>query len=129
VSAAPTLAGETVSISCLADPTVGHGLFRLENPGPEPLLASVESARFDSGSERRPLPELHLYDLDRGRPLDSGTLALAARSSVRFLVGFPSFSYAPPAGEDAAVRLVLRAGGRRLEARSPIELEQRKPLL
>jgi hypothetical protein len=123
----PTLTGEPVEISYVADPHVGRGEFVLANPGPAPLSASVETAWFEADAQRRPLSGVTVFDLDHDQTLDAHALRVEAGDTLRFWLGFPRIAYEPQVGEAAAVGLRLRAGDTLLEARSPVRFLRRWP--
>ena len=83
------LRGVPVTVSYVADPAVGRGEFALDNEGDAPLSAAVVEAWLDRDGHRLPLPGVSLFDLGTEQAVDSADLAVPARSTRRFLVGFP----------------------------------------
>jgi len=124
---APTLTGETVTITYTADPKAGHGQFLLANPGSTAVSASVDSVWFEAGTQKQALSGISIFDPDHNQTLDAHDLRVPAGATLRFWVGFPPIAHEPAFGESTAVGLVLRIGGEVLEARSPLQYVRRWP--
>jgi hypothetical protein len=122
------LIGETVTVSYVADPSIGRGQFRLENAQTAPITASVVSAWLELGDNQRPLTGISVFDLDHDQALDPDHFEVGAESTLRFLMGFPVVAYEPRFGEATAVGLRLNVDGTELTARSLIEFIRRLPL-
>lgn len=122
-----TLNGETVDISYVSDPAIGHGAFRLSNAGDAAISAAVTAAWLELGSQRRPLDHFTIYDLSQERMIDPKHLQVGAKATLGFLLGFPSLAYEPAFGESAAVGATLSAGGVEVTARSPLRFVRRIP--
>lgn len=123
----PRLIGETVTISYVADPSIGYGQFRLENRGAVAVTAAVESAWLELGGHRQPLAGVTVFDLDQDRMVDPESFEVDAEATVRFLVGFPRVAHEPRFGESSAVGLRLNVNGAELQALSLIEFVRRIP--
>ena len=121
------LGGETVTVSYIADPSVGHGQFRLENYGTAAVMASVTSAWLELGTHRQPLPAITVYNLDHEQTLDPESFRVDAGATMRFLIGFPEFAYEPHFGESTAVGLRLKVHGAEIQALSPVKFVRRHP--
>jgi hypothetical protein len=120
------LAGEPVTVSGVADLMAGHGRFRLENPGPDPVHAAVESAWLDVGGRTRPLVPASVFDVERDAAHDPGGFEVAP-GTMTFLLGFPQVPNQAGAGEETSVGLRLAIDGAIVEGRSPIVFERRIP--
>lgn len=120
------LTGEPVTVSGVADLAVGHGRFRLENPGPSPVRAAVEAAFLAMGDDRRELTPATVFDVDRDVAHEPGGFEVAP-GAFTFMLGFPAVPDARGPGEEAAVVLRLSVDGATLEASSPVRLERRIP--
>jgi hypothetical protein len=125
--AGPQLIGETVIISYLANPSVGHGQFRLENPGDVVMTVTVEEAWLEFGGRRQVLSSITLFDLDQEQPLNPTGFTVDKKATVTFLLGFPSVTYEPRFGEPSAVGLRLGINGIHLHALSPLKFVRRIP--
>jgi hypothetical protein len=123
----PQLIGETVTVSYVADPSVGHGQFRLENRGVVTVTAALESARLQLGAHRQPLVGITVYDLDQEQMVNPESFKVDVGTTMRFLVGFPKVAYEPRFGESTAVELLLKVDGATLQALSPIKFVRRVP--
>lgn len=121
------LIGETVIVSYVADPSVGHGQFRLENRGAVAVVAAVESAWLEFGAHRQPLAEVTVFDLDQEQTVNPGGFKVEARATVTFMLGFPKVAYEPRFGESSAVGVRLSVNGAELQALSPIVFQRRIP--
>jgi hypothetical protein len=121
------LAGEPVTISGVGDLAVGHGRFRVDNPGSAPLRAAVDSLWLEVGGTTRPLEAATVFDADRDQALDPSAFEVPPGTKT-LLVGFPPVTDDAPAGQETAVGLRLSAGGATAEARSPIVFQRRIPL-
>lgn len=121
------LRGVPVTVSYVADPAVGRGEFALDNEGDAPLSAAVVEAWLDRDGDRLPLPGVSLFDLGTEQAVESADLAVPARSTRRFLVGFPRVAVDGPVPAATTVGLRVRVGDLELEAASPIRLERRIP--
>jgi hypothetical protein len=121
------LIGETVTISYVADPSMGHGQFRLENHGDTAVIATVESAWLELGGRRLPLDSISMFDLDKDRMASPDSFEVGAKATMKFLIGFPAISHEPPFGESSAVGLRMRVNGNELQALSPIKFVRRIP--
>ena len=123
----PQLIGETVTVSYVADPSVGHGRFRLENHEAVAVTAAVESAWLELGGHRQPLAGITVFDLDQDRMVNPASFRIDAEATVTFMLGFPKVAYEPRFGESSAVGLRLSVNGAELQALSPIVFEPRIP--
>ena len=123
----PRLIGETVTVSYVADPSIGHGQFLLENYEAYAVTASVESAWLELGTQRHPLTGISVYDLDREQAVNPKSFNVGAGVTMKFLVGFPKLAYDPRFGEFTAVNLRLNVNDAELQALSPIVFERRIP--
>jgi hypothetical protein len=123
----PQLIGETVTVSYVADPSVGHGQFRLENQGTTAVTASVESAWLEIGVYQQPLSGVTVFDLDQDQMVNPDSFKVGAGGTMRFLVGFPVVAHEPRFGESTAVGLRLTVNGAELTALSPIKFVRRIP--
>ncbi len=121
------LVGETVEISYVTDPVIGHGQFRLENRGLNAVSAAVESAWLTLGARRQSLTEVSVYVTGEEQTVDSQNFEVKAQEALNFLLGFPAVAYNPAFGESVAVGLRLQADGVELEAFSPITFVRRLP--
>ena len=121
------LTGETVTLNYLADPSLGHGQFRLENRGESSVSASVQSAWLEFGERRQPLEGITVYDLDQEQMVDPQNFKIEAKATLRFLVGFPAVAHEPAFGESTAVGVRMRVDGAEVEAQSPIKFIRRVP--
>jgi hypothetical protein len=121
------LIGEAVTVSYVADPSVGYGQFRLENLGDNAVTAAVQSAWLKLGARQQPLADITVFDLDQERMVNPESYKVDAKAIVRFLVGFPSFAHEPRFGESIAVGLRLSVNSAELQAQSPIEFVRRIP--
>jgi hypothetical protein len=120
------LEGEEVTVSGVGDLAVGHGQFRLENPGADAVQAAVESAWLDVGDRQIPLVPATVFDLERDVALDPGGFDVEP-GTMSFLLGFPRMPNQAGPAEQTSVGLRLAVDGSTLEARSPIRLERRIP--
>ncbi len=123
----PQLIGEAVTVSYVADPSMGHGQFRLENHGDIAVIATVESAWLELGERRLSLDRISVFDLDKDRMVNPDSFEVGAKATMKFLIGFPAISYEPPFGESSAVGLRIRVNGNELKALSPIKFVRRIP--
>lgn len=121
------LTGETVTVSYVADPSMGHGQFRLENQGAVAVTAAVESASLEFGGHQQPLSGITVFDLDQDQMVDPDSFKVDAGKTMRFLVGFPVVAHEPRFGESIAVGLRLTVNGAELTALSPIKFVRRFP--
>jgi len=121
------LVGETVTISYVADPSVGHGEFRLENSGDVAVTAAVESAWLELGARRQPLADVTVFDLDQDQMVNPKSFKVDAKTTLKFLVGFPRVTYEPRFGESSALGLRLNINGTELQALSPLKFVRRIP--
>ena len=121
------LIGETVTVSYIVDPSVGHGQFRLENYGTAAVMAAIESAWLELGAHRQPLSGITVYNLDHEQMVNPESFKVDAGATMRFLVGFPEVVYEPRFGESTGVGLRLSADGVDLQALSPVVFVRRHP--
>lgn len=121
------LIGETVTVSYVADPAVGHGQFRLENHGSGAVMAAVKSVWLELGGRQQPLTGITVFDLDQEQMVNSESFNVDAGETMRFLIGFPVVTHEPRFGESAAVSLRLNVNSSELSALSPIEFVRRIP--
>lgn len=122
------LSGETVTISYVTDPSVGHGRFLLENDEAIAATATVKSTWLELGEHRWVFSEVTVFDSDQERMVNPENFTIPAKSTLTFLVGFPKVVHEPRFGESAAVGLKLNVNGVELQALSPIKFERRIPL-
>jgi len=122
-----SLAGETVDISYVSDPKIGHGSFRLSNAGDTAVSVGVVAAWLELGSQRKPLDQFTVFDLAKEHMVDPKHFEVGATASLGFLLGFPTMAYEPGFGESAAVGVTLSAGGAEVTARSPLRFVRRMP--
>lgn len=123
----PKLIGETVLVNYIADPSIGHGQFRLENHGAEVMVAIVKSAWLEIGGQDQPIADVTIFDLNQDQMIDPENFKIGAGKTVTFLIGFPRVSHEPCFGESSAVGLRLRVNGIELQAFSPIKFLRRIP--
>jgi hypothetical protein len=71
-------------VSYVADPLMGHGQFRLENPGAVAVIASVGSAWLELGGPRQPLSGITVFDLNQDHMLDVEGFRVDAEASMTF---------------------------------------------
>lgn len=121
----PELVGETVTLSVVGEFRVGHGRFRLGNPGSEPVHAKVEGLWFEVDGQRTPLVLGSVHDLQLGINLDPLDIELAPGQTLTVLIGFPPFVHEPHAQESSAVVVSVAIDGRALEASSALRFERR----
>lgn len=118
------LVGETVTESGLGDLHAGHGQFRLENPGPEPVDVTLDELWLEVGDRKDTIEAVSVFQTDTDTQLDPA--GFSARSgATNFLVGFRSVADPTGPGERLSVGLRLMAGETALEARSPVVFERR----
>ena len=122
-----SLTGETVDISYVSDPQIGHGEFRLNNPGDSQVVAAIASAWLELGDQRKPLPRFTVFDLAQEHMVDPQHVQVGPKTTLGFLLGFPSMSYEPRFGESAAVGVKLTANGTEVTATSPLKFVRRIP--
>ena len=121
------LVGETVTVSYVADPAMGHGQFRLHNHGATAATASVASAWLELGGDRRPLADITVFDLEQEQMVNPDNFKVDGTKTLGFLLGFPRVAHEPRFGESSAVGLRLRVDGAELQALSPIKFVRRVP--
>lgn len=121
------LIGEMVTVSYVADPSFGHGKFRLENHDAVTVEAAVESAWLELGERVQSLADVSIFDLSQDQMVNPKSLKVDAGAIMNFLVGFPRIAYEPHFGEVVNVGLRLRVNGVKLEALSPIKFVHRIP--
>lgn len=121
------LIGESVTVSYVADPSLGHGQFRLENHGNTAVMAAVKSAWLELGARIQPVVDVTLYDLAQEQMINPDGFKIEAGATKRFLIGFPKFIYEPNFGEKTNVGLRLTINGDELQAFSSIVFERRIP--
>ena len=121
------LTGEAVTVSYVADPSVGHGKFRLENRGAVAVTVAVESAWLELGEHLQSLERISVFDLDEDRSLGSESFRVEAGTTVTFLLGFPKIAYEPRFGESTTVGLRLSVSGAEIQALSPLRFIRRIP--
>ena len=121
------LIGETVTVSYVADPSMGYGRFRLENCGTVAVTAVVESVWLELGEHRQPLTDITVFDLEQEQMVNPAGFKVDAEATLSFLVGFPRIAYEPRFGESVAVGLRLRVNDAALQAKSPIQFVRRIP--
>ena len=121
------LIGETVTVSYVANPSMSHGQFRLENHGAGNVTAAVESVWLELGEDRQPLPVFTLFDLDQDKIRNPESLTIDAGETIRFLIGFPVIVHEPRFGESTTVGLRIKVNGTVLETQSPIRFVRRIP--
>lgn len=119
--------GETVTLSYVADPVVGHGQFRLENHGTDAVMATIKSAWLERGGQQQPIDSVTLFDLNQDQMINPENFKVAADATFPFLVGFPQVAYEPRPGESCAVILQVSINDIVLEASSPIKFVRRIP--
>lgn len=124
---APSLSGETVVVSYLADLQVGHGAFLLENPRNAPGWARVTGAWLVQGDERTPLPGVSVFDRDTERALDPDALPLPPEGRLRFFLGFPPVAVVPRRDQPVGVELTVDVEGVAITAVSRLQLVRRIP--
>jgi hypothetical protein len=122
-----SLAGETVDISYVSDPKIGHGSFRLSNAGDAAVSAGVVAAWLELGNQRKPLDQFTVFDLAKEHMVDPKHFEVGAKARLGFLLGFPTLAYEPGFGESAAVGVTLSAGGAEVTALSPLRFVRRMP--
>jgi hypothetical protein len=122
-----SLTGETVNISYVSDPAIGHGEFRLNNAGDTPIVAAVSAAWLELGDQHKPLAQFTVFDLAQEHMVDPHHVEVGPKTSLGFLLGFPSMSYEPRFGESAAVGVKLTANGTEVTAMSPLKFIRRIP--
>ncbi len=116
------LTGGTVTVSTPDARKVSQGLFRLENQEAAQFHGSFNLAWLEFGSGRQVLlPEVIVYELSLGQPLDPQGFTIGAQASLHIEVNFEESPYEPDFGECTAVGLRLEVGGVVLEALSPVE--------
>src|SRR5712691_4238223 len=120
-----SLIGSTVVVNYVADPSFGHGQFRLENRGVVAVTAAVAAGWLELGDRQEPLARVTVFDLDQDRMVDPSSFSVEAGATMSFLLGFPERVYEPRFGESVAVGLRLGANGVELQARSRIEYVRR----
>ncbi len=124
VSSTPDLqlTGGTVTIITPGAHEVAQGMFRLENRDGGQLLGTFDTAwlEFERGRQVL-LPEVIVYELSRGLPLDPQRFTIGAQASLPIEIDFVEPAYEPDFGECTAVGLRLEVGGVVLEALSPVE--------
>ncbi len=120
------LAGEPVAVSGMGDLAVGHGRFRVENPGPAPARAAVDALWLEVGDRTRPLEAATVFDADRDAALDPAGFDVPPGATT-VLLGFPQVANEAAPGEDIAVGLRLSVEDGTVEARSPIVFQRRIP--
>lgn len=118
--------GEPVTVSGIGDLAVGHGRFRLENPGPAAVHVAVDSATLDVGGRERRLEVATVFDADRDEPLEPTGFEIAP-GTLTFLLGFPWVADASGPGETTEVHVRLNVDGAPLDASSRIVFERRIP--
>ena len=123
----PQLIGEAVTVSYVADPSVGHGQFRLENHGDVAMMAVVKLAWLELGGRQQPLAGVTVFDLDQDQMMNPENFKVGVEATVTFLLGFSKVAYEPHFGESAAVGLRLRVNGTEIQALSPIKFVRRIP--
>jgi hypothetical protein len=123
----PQLIGETVTINYVADPSMGHGRFRLENHEAVAVTAAVESAWLELGGHRQPLAGITVFDLGQDQMVDPTHLKVDANATLTFLVGFPTVAYEPRFGESCNVGLRISVNGAEQQALSPVSFVRRIP--
>lgn len=123
----PQLIGETVTVSYVADPSIGHGRFRLDNPGDVAVMVAVKSAWLELGGHRQPLTGVSIFDLGRDQMMNPESFKIDAAATVTILVGFPEVAHQPRFGESGAVGLQLSVNGAEVQALSAIKFERRIP--
>lgn len=121
------LIGETVTVNYVANPSAGHGQFRLENRGTFAVTAAVELAWLEFGGRRKSLVGITVFDLEQERMVNPNTFKVGAEVTMMFLVGFPKIDYEPRFGESTTVGLRLRVNGTEIQALSPIKFVRRIP--
>lgn len=121
------LIGETVTVNYVANPSVGHGQFRLENGRAVAVTAAVEVAWLEFGGSRKPLVGITVFDLEQERMVDPDGFKVGAETTMMFLIGFPKVDYAPRFGESTAVGLRLSVNGTEIQALSSIKFVRRIP--
>jgi hypothetical protein len=126
MSGGVSLVGEPVTVSGVADLAVGRGQFRVDNPGPAAVRASVASAWLDVGGREQSLEPATVFDVDRDLALEPDGFDVEP-GTMTFLLGFPRVPNEAGPGEETSVGLRLAVDGSTLEARSPIVLERRLP--
>ncbi|MBW2690367.1 MAG: hypothetical protein JRC99_10615 [Deltaproteobacteria bacterium] len=123
------LIGETVTVSYVADPSFGHGRFRLENHGAVAVTAAVKSAWLELGGFRQPLDDITVFDLDQDQMVNPESFKVEAEVTMTFLIGFARFAHEPRFGESTSVNLRIGVNGTELQALSPIEFVRRFPYM
>lgn len=124
----PQLIGETVNVSYVANPSVGHGEFRLHNSGANAVTAAVHSVWLELGGRHKPIADVTVFDLDHDQTLNPTGFTVEAGVTMRFLAGFPVVAHEPRFGEKTAVGLQLKVNGAVLQAVSPVVFVRRIPL-
>jgi hypothetical protein len=127
IPSGPKLIGETVTVSYVADPSVGHGQFRLENDATVAVTAAVESAWLEFGGQEQLLTCITVFDLNQEQMVTPESFKVDAEATLLFLVGFPKFAHEPRFDEASAVGLRLSVNGAELKALSPIKFVRRFP--
>ena len=127
LSANLQLTGETVTVSYVADPSLGYGRFRLENSGGAAVNAAVKEVWLEMDGQRQPLSGTTVFDRGIEQMVDPHGFDIDAGATLEFLVGFPRRAYAPRFGESTYVGLALSVDGEALQARSEIRFVRRIP--
>lgn len=121
------LIGETVTVSYVANPSIGHGQFRLENHGTTRVMATVKSVFLELGEHRQPLAEITVFDLNQDRMVSPEGFEVNASEKLTLMIGFPKVDHEPAFGESIAVELQLNVNSDEIQAKSPIKFERRIP--
>ena len=122
------LIGETVTISYVANPSIGYGQFRLENHGTTRVMASVQSVWLELGEHQHLLSAIKVFDLNQDQMVSPEGFEVDGSEKLTFMVGFPKVDHNPTFGESIAVELQLNVNGDKIQAKSPIKFERRIPL-
>ncbi len=121
------LVGETVVLSFLSDPIIGHGQFRWTNEGQALLRGSIEGAWLAINGERQPMHDLSIFDPASDQAIDAAQLELAGGETMTFWVEFPGVAYTPNFGDSLQVGVTMKIGDQEFEAVSPIQWVRRIP--
>ncbi|MBI2930808.1 MAG: hypothetical protein HYY16_04085 [Planctomycetes bacterium] len=121
------LIGEAVTVSYVADPSVGYGQFRLENDEDVPAMAAVESAWLEFDDQRKPLAGVTVFDRAQEKMVNPDRFEVGAKATLSLMVGFPPTTYEPHFGESSAVGLRVRVDGVVLQALSSLKFVRRIP--
>jgi hypothetical protein len=119
--------GDTVTISGVSAMRIGHGEFRIENPGAKVIEVKILKAELVIGDKRTEMGPLQFMPESAEESSPATSFQVRKKSTLNFIVGFPPVEVNAYFSEPHSVALTIEAGDQTMAASSPIVLSRRIP--